>query len=159
MLALTRANERLGRAISASFGFGLAELNALIHIAEVGRLTPTEIGRRLDLPRPTVTALLDRLERSGLALRSPDSVDRRKVYLALTEAGEAAIRWTHAQWRNAFLLAGVEEIPRAIGDLAGLTQSILDQASALQRDPKTWRDWLGVSDASKPPSGGAPTHP
>lgn len=139
LLSLTRANERLGRAISGSLGFGLQELNALIHISEAGRLTPTDIARCLDLPRPTVTALIDKLERTSLAVRCRDSMDRRKVYVVLTDTGEAAIRWTHAQWRAAFRAVGAEDIPHVLDDLTALTNAILDQASAIQGASSTQR--------------------
>jgi DNA-binding MarR family transcriptional regulator len=136
LLALTRANERLGRSISSALGFGLQELSGLIHVAEAGRLTPTDIGRALDVPRPTVTTLIDKLERSGLAVRTRESTDRRKVHVILTEDGEAAMRWAHAQWHEALSVLGEGELPSLIQHLAVLTASVLNQASAVQIRPE-----------------------
>ncbi|MCK7622821.1 MarR family transcriptional regulator [Streptomyces sp. RS10V-4] len=51
------------------------------------RTRPTQLGERLVMDSATLTGVLDRLERAGLATRSPDDRDRRLVRLRLTAAG------------------------------------------------------------------------
>jgi DNA-binding MarR family transcriptional regulator len=50
-------------------------------------VTVAEIGHAARLSSPTVTGILDRLERDGYAQRVRDTVDRRRVYVRLTPAG------------------------------------------------------------------------
>src|SRR5918997_364818 len=58
-----------------------------------GGLTPTELGRRLSLSSGAITALVDRLERSGHVERRPNPADRRSsVVLPVPEGLEEAGR-------------------------------------------------------------------
>lgn len=47
----------------------------------------SELGRMLLVSNGNVTAVVDRLERDGLARRTPSAADRRTIHVALTEAG------------------------------------------------------------------------
>ena len=59
-------------------GLGLSEMAALEHLRHShGGLTPTELGRRLSLSSGAITALVDRLERTGHVERRPNPTDRR----------------------------------------------------------------------------------
>ncbi|RKF22557.1 MarR family transcriptional regulator [Altericroceibacterium spongiae] len=49
------------------------------------------IARRLRIEGPTLTRMLDTLEKDGLVKRLPDPRDRRTKQLRLTEKGEAAL--------------------------------------------------------------------
>jgi DNA-binding MarR family transcriptional regulator len=50
--------------------------------------TVTQLSRRLSLPQPAVTELVQRAEEVGLVRRDVSEVDRRVSELRLTEAGE-----------------------------------------------------------------------
>lgn len=50
-------------------------------------LTMSELSRMLLVSNGNATAVVDRLERDGLAKRTQSSVDRRTVHVALTEEG------------------------------------------------------------------------
>jgi MarR family transcriptional regulator, 2-MHQ and catechol-resistance regulon repressor len=52
-----------------------------------GPLPTSEIGRRMDISKPYMTALIDRLIEEGLVERIPDKNDRRIVNVAATKAG------------------------------------------------------------------------
>ncbi|MDF9408445.1 MAG: HTH-type transcriptional regulator MhqR [Pelotomaculum sp. PtaB.Bin013] len=54
-------------------------------------LTLTEIGRKLDLEKGSVTTLIDQLEEQGLVIRGYDPDDRRKFQILLSDAGCEAI--------------------------------------------------------------------
>lgn len=109
---------------------GLIRLAFLVeHVyAEVGHdceLTPTqaqmlcllrteprgmaELCRVLGVERSSLTGLVDRAERSGLVERRPDPDDGRAVRVALTRAGDAAVRRFHDELsrRLAGLLADI----------------------------------------------------
>src|ERR671916_448502 len=81
-------------AIAPRTGLGLSEMAALEHLqhAHAG-LTPTELGRRLSLSSGAITALVDRLERTGHVERRPNPADRRSsLVLPVPEGLEEAGR-------------------------------------------------------------------
>ncbi|MGY6535127.1 MAG: MarR family winged helix-turn-helix transcriptional regulator [Pararhodobacter sp.] len=53
-------------------------------------LTMSELSRLLLVSNGNATAVVDRLEKDGLARRNPSPTDRRTVHVSLTEAGAAA---------------------------------------------------------------------
>ncbi|MBW8269136.1 MarR family winged helix-turn-helix transcriptional regulator [Caldovatus aquaticus] len=53
--------------------------------------TVTGLARACLLQQPTMTKVLDRMERDGLVRRHPDLQDRRVVRLTLTPRGEATV--------------------------------------------------------------------
>jgi DNA-binding MarR family transcriptional regulator len=81
-------------AIARRTGLGLSEMAALEHLQHSHEgLTPTELGRRLSLSSGAITALVDRLERSGHVQRRPNPADRRSsVVLPVSEGLEEAGR-------------------------------------------------------------------
>ncbi len=110
---------------------GLVRLTFLVQsvYAEVGRgceLTPTqaqmlcvlregpngmaELCGVLGVERSSLTGLVDRAERSGLVVRTPDPADRRAVKVALTEAGDRAACEFHEQITSR-LAALLDDLP------------------------------------------------
>lgn len=53
-------------------------------------LTMSELSRMLLVSNGNATAVVDRLEKDGLARRRPSETDRRSVFVALTDEGLAA---------------------------------------------------------------------
>ncbi|KRW93719.1 MarR family transcriptional regulator [Paracoccus sp. PXZ] len=53
-------------------------------------LSMTELSRMLLVSNGNATAVVDRLERDGLARRTPSETDRRTVFVSLTPEGLAA---------------------------------------------------------------------
>lgn len=51
------------------------------------KLTSTELGRRLDIEKGSLTTMIDQLEEMDLVVRSLDPDDRRKFLLSLSPAG------------------------------------------------------------------------
>jgi len=99
MLSLARAHARLSHEVAARLGIGGPDLAALLHVHESSRLSAGAVARRVSLPPPTVTQLLDRLESHGYIIRTRDAVDRRKVWIELSERGEAAATWRRDRLR------------------------------------------------------------
>lgn len=63
---------------------------------------------------PTITGLLDGLQRDGLLARHSDSQDRRKISVRLTEQGQALAQHLldeHSQWIGS-LFAGFDQAER-----------------------------------------------
>jgi DNA-binding MarR family transcriptional regulator len=70
-------------------GVTRTEFDALDELSERGGLTPGELGERLSLTSGSITALVDRLERLGWAVRERHPQDRRKIVVRLTADAEA----------------------------------------------------------------------
>ena len=62
-------------------------LATLWHAGPPYRLTPTQLSRLLMLTGSGTTNRLDRLEKDGLVVRTPDHRDRRSLYISLTSNG------------------------------------------------------------------------
>ena len=79
------------RSISGT-GLGLTEFAALEALLHKGPLTIGEIQSRVPLALGSMTAVVDRLERRGLILRTPSPSDRRARVLKLSPKGRAAAK-------------------------------------------------------------------
>ena len=66
-----------------------AQVHSVMWLGSDGALTMGEVARRLRSTEKTVTGLVDRLEREGLAKRTRDDHDRRVVRVALTKKGQS----------------------------------------------------------------------
>ncbi|MFP4635405.1 MAG: MarR family winged helix-turn-helix transcriptional regulator [Nitriliruptoraceae bacterium] len=70
------------------------EVNVLAALRRAGpphELTPTELYRGLLLSSSAMTHRIDRLEAHGFVRRIPDDDDRRRVRVALTDAGHELV--------------------------------------------------------------------
>ena len=73
----------------ADSGLSLRQYAALNGIRE-GASSPGELARLWQVTPAVITGIIDRLERRELVRREPDPDDRRRLRLALTDAGLAA---------------------------------------------------------------------
>jgi DNA-binding MarR family transcriptional regulator len=83
---LQRSLHTSATAILAPLALSPAALLALHHIAQQAH--PSALAACLQMPRPTVSHLLRRLEAQGLVARAFDPADLRRSRLSLTGAGE-----------------------------------------------------------------------
>jgi DNA-binding MarR family transcriptional regulator len=67
----------------------LPHLEIIKTLKEEGRKHIAEIGERLQIPKPQMTHLIDRLENLEMVTRQADTVDRRVTNIMLTEKGRA----------------------------------------------------------------------
>src|SRR3954464_7185304 len=63
---------------------------AVLYLMREGAAFPSELARQLRISPAVVTGLLDRLEQRGYLRRLADASDRRRLRLALTDAGLTA---------------------------------------------------------------------
>jgi DNA-binding MarR family transcriptional regulator len=73
------AMSRLMVAFSRAVGISVPEMLALEHLDADGSLGPSDLARRLQMTTGAVTALVDRLEKSGHVMRERHPSDRRRV--------------------------------------------------------------------------------
>ncbi|MFC0006778.1 MarR family winged helix-turn-helix transcriptional regulator [Micromonospora siamensis] len=84
---------RLGRQLQADAGLSLADYEVLVQLTDAadGRLRPFELQRCLQWEQSRLSHHLARMQRRGLVERQECAQDARGAFVAVTEAGRAAI--------------------------------------------------------------------
>ena len=85
------AVQAFDEAAAAALGVNLTDLRCLGILERSGPTPASELAHATGLTTGSVTALIDRLERAGYVRRERDLVDRRRVFVTLTEEAAAAI--------------------------------------------------------------------
>jgi len=106
--ALVMAAERYRVAAAASVGIGTTESQAISSLAVHGPRGQSDLARDLSLTSSAATALVDRLERHGVAERTRHPNDRRRMLIRLTSRGEEL-----ANAGQQTLLASLHTVPAA----------------------------------------------
>ena len=97
----------------ARFGITRADFDVLATLRRAGGpdgLSPGRLTDALMLSSGGTTSRLDRLERAGHLVRTPDPADRRALLVKLTDAGRALV--------DEAVTAGLAEQQRLLGDLS-----------------------------------------
>lgn len=85
--ALGTADDVMNQAAAAALGMPVTDMYAGEVLDREGPMTIGELARAVGLSAGAATALVDRLEASGLARRVPDPVNRRRILVQPTEDG------------------------------------------------------------------------
>jgi DNA-binding MarR family transcriptional regulator len=80
-----QGQDAMDAAAAACFGIHRTDLSLLDVLQLGGPMTAGELARRGSLSPGAVTAALDRLERAGYVRRVRDEVDRRRVFVEVTD--------------------------------------------------------------------------
>ncbi|MDX1507367.1 MAG: MarR family winged helix-turn-helix transcriptional regulator [Woeseiaceae bacterium] len=121
---ILRVTEISARRLADQSELTASQLLVLQHLGQVGKALPSAIARTVDLKQATVTVLVNKLEASGLVTRRRDTEDRRRVWVELTEAGQAALnrspdllqhRFEEGfarldEWEQAMIIATLERV-------------------------------------------------
>lgn len=83
---------RLVRVQDATAGIGPAQLSALSVMVFGGPLSLNQLARAEQVKPPTMSRVLDALEKAGLARRRENPTDRRAVLLEATDKGTSLLR-------------------------------------------------------------------
>jgi len=103
----------------------VGQFSVLVSLRAHGPHTLGELAEREHVTAPSMNRTVNCLEEAGLLERTPDTDDRRKVWIALTDEGTSLVDATDRR-RDAWLVEG----------LAGLDaeeQEIIARAAALIR--------------------------
>ena len=143
---LARASAALIRDFSDELrerGTSLPVWRAIAALAAEPGLTVTGLADACMLQQPTMTKLLDRMERDGLAARAPDPRDRRAVRVRLTPEGEAraAALAAAAARHEAGMLA---RFPQAAG-IKAVLRDVVDGCGAGASPPEPGRGGGGAA--------------
>jgi len=84
-------NRRLRKRLKLS-GINIARWRVLAVLKDNGQMNISQIVERTLIEQPTVSRIVDQLEREGLAQRQISDEDSRFVRVTMTESGEKAFR-------------------------------------------------------------------
>jgi DNA-binding MarR family transcriptional regulator len=107
--AMTRMYLRIGSQVPG-LGLTVPQTSCLMTLRDFGPLRMGELSEREHVKLPTVTSLVDKLERLELVERQRDPDDRRAVIAALTPKGRALIEEI-AHIRNQHLAELLVQLP------------------------------------------------
>jgi DNA-binding MarR family transcriptional regulator len=123
--ALILAGERYRQVLSDYVRLGVTDTQAVSYLTVHGDRGQNELAADLGLSSSASTALVDRLEREGIAERYPYPNDRRRTLVRLTSHGQAVVEVSR-QW----LLTGFVDIPADDHQAVAATlRSIADRLS------------------------------
>jgi DNA-binding MarR family transcriptional regulator len=77
-------------------GWSWSGFRVMVNLYVEGSLEPSALATVLNVSRPTITNLLERLEENGFVTRTPHPTNRSRVLVDLTEAGRTAVETTSA---------------------------------------------------------------
>jgi DNA-binding MarR family transcriptional regulator len=133
-----QAQDAMDAAAALFFGIHRTDLSLLDVLQLGGRMTAGELAKRGHLSPGAVTAALDRLEQAGYVRRVRDDVDRRRVFVEVTNkmlerAGQV---WGPLAARSEELLGGLsdEHLRTLIDVLKRGTEMQLERAAALREE-------------------------
>lgn len=135
IIALSRRLRQSARADNETWT-GLMVLGAIER--GNGTATPAQVAVELELRSSNLAQVLGALEARGLMARVPDTADRRKIRLSLTEAGLRRVEETRGR-RDAWLARAIQECLSADEQAqllaAGELMRRVAQASRVPSDP------------------------
>jgi DNA-binding MarR family transcriptional regulator len=98
LLRVGRELRREARAV----GISPEQVSLLVAVKYTPGIGIRDLAARERISAPALTKHVDRLERDGLVVRTPSASDKRRIGVALTEAGQRALRRVRSQ-RTAWL--------------------------------------------------------
>lgn len=115
---LILAAEHYRQSMSNAIGLGTTESQAVSSLALHGERGQSDLARDLRLTSSASTALVDRLERQGVAERSAHPRDRRRTNVRLTDRGRRIAAESQRSLSHALQLLGTDQLPLFSGGLA-----------------------------------------
>lgn len=91
MRRILRATDIHAKRLSRATNLRTSQLLVMQTIDEFEEMTVGEIAAKVNLAQASVTAIIDRLQESGLLSRQRGDTDKRKVYVHLTAQGRAVL--------------------------------------------------------------------
>lgn len=137
----TSTFDSLTSQLRRGWGLNAHEMQAVSMLWEFGRMTMTDLGRRIPLSRAAVTTLTDRLERLGFVKRVPDPTDRRRILLEITERVETEFARINGHWNDRIeqYVRGLDEqvwgqVVDVLADLRDLAREEAEELRSLSRE-------------------------
>jgi DNA-binding MarR family transcriptional regulator len=131
--ALILAGERYRQVLADHVSLGTTETQAISYLTVNGDRGQNELAAALGLSSGASTALVDRLEREGIAERYPHPSDRRRTLVRLTDGGRRVVQES-GQWLTAsFRDVPLEDLPALAGTLRAIAARLAEDSAELVR--------------------------
>ena len=132
---LILAGERYRQVLAEAIGLGTTESQALSYLEVHGSSGQSEMVRDLGLTSSALAALVDRLERQGVAERVPHPQDRRRSMIRVTERGALLVTQSH-DWLDATLdRIDPADLERVSASLALIAEDLFARKSGHRAEP------------------------
>jgi DNA-binding MarR family transcriptional regulator len=99
---IVRAIDLHSRHLMDQFGVTGPQLVALQELARLGEVPVGLLARQVHVSHPTMTGILDRLERRGLITRVRDERDRRRMNVTATDRGRQILEQAPSPLQDRF---------------------------------------------------------
>ena len=118
MMKAYRSVQNYVESTMAAMGIGLSDFMILEALLHKGSMNMSQLGEKVLLANPSMTAAVDRLAKLGYVSRCSASADRRVRTVELTKEGRRVIRKVYAQHEQ---------------DLEGLMEGLCEEQRARMR--------------------------
>lgn len=130
------AGEQYRHVVASYLGLTISESQAVSYLFSRGAMGQSDLGKALGFNTSSTTALVDRLERNSIAVRSAHPTDRRRSTVQLSATGRKTVAAATGWIVHAF-----DSIdPDALSDLALTLHTLADdlraQTSQIPAQPK-----------------------
>jgi len=129
-----RSMKRTLEARLATYGITASQYVLLAILAKKDGLSQTQLGNRLSFDNPTVTGVIDRMERDGLVERRRTSSDRRVINIFLSDKARA-------------ILSEIQEIAEEVNDRALEEYSAEEKSDLISMLNSIWKNMNGISQS------------
>lgn len=137
---LILAGEHYRLATALHMGITVNEAQAVSYLFARGPMGQGELAAAMSFTTSSTTALVDRLEKRGIAERRADPTDRRRATIALSDVGTTELTEVRSWMAQAFVGFDDRELGEAgqlLRTLAANLRSFTDEV--LEREPKRER--------------------
>lgn len=128
--ALVLAAHTFRQEFANALDLTISDTLAMSHLVAAGSLSAGELALCSGFAPSSVTAMVDRLERAGLARRTTRAGNRRTFDIALTDRGIRALQLSSRWTRSAVADVGGDQLPELSRTLNALATSLRSEAIA-----------------------------
>jgi len=132
--AVILAGENYRQVIAQVTGLGTTETQAISYLAVHGSRGQNELMADLSITSGAATALVDRLERQGVAERYAHPHDRRRVLVRLTESGQSIVTLSRVRLAASFQSFPLEGLPAIAGTLRRIAEDLRASSASVSVD-------------------------
>lgn len=128
-----QVRRRIGRELQRNTGLSEADYEVLVHLTEApeGRLRPYQLGRVTQWEKSRLSHHLSRMAERGLVERQFCPTDNRGSFVAVTEAGRAAIAAAAPQHVEDVRRLFIDLLsPEQLDALADISDTVLESLAA-----------------------------
>ncbi len=136
MRELILAAEAYRQAAAGRLGLSLTDSQAVSYLLARGPLGQNDLATALGLTTGSVTPLVDRLERHGIAQRQPHATDRRRTIVKLSPQSNELLDDVRDWLLEAFSEIDPQELPHVSETLHLLAKGLRGQATRAVNDQR-----------------------